>query len=159
MFQRRKTLLFVLLISLRSSTHAVYGQGPAEPHPPPAGLARAVNTREVTFGSRGATESAADMRAAAVQRAVSSTRKQTSERQRLWPWFALGGAVIGGAGVAILGVTQCDAGCQDDGSLSRLPAYVAVGALSGGVVGAIVGFLVDTSISGNHSQPNNRPNG
>src|SRR5665213_2264165 len=108
MFQQWKTLLFVLLMSLRSPTHAVYGQRPAEPHLPPVGVAPVVNTRDVTFGTTRAAESAADMRAAAVQRAVSTARMQTSERQRLWPWFALGGAVLGGAGVAILGVTQCD---------------------------------------------------
>ncbi|HEY5060473.1 MAG TPA: hypothetical protein VII52_03005 [Gemmatimonadaceae bacterium] len=151
-------LLILSLVCVLVPAHVVYGQALPEPHVRPAAMAPVVITREVTFGTSRATESAADMRAAAVQRAVSTARMQTSERQHLWPWFALGGAVLGGAGVVILGVTQCGAGCQDDGALSRLPAYAAVGALAGGVVGAIIGLLVDTSISGSHSQPNKVPN-
>jgi hypothetical protein len=157
MIRQRDAVLFLLsipsLICLPGLARIVYGQRPAGAPWPTAGVALVVTTREVTFGRR-----RSDMRAAVVQRAVSTARVQASERQPLWPWFALGGAVVGGAGAAVLGVTQCDAGCQDDGSLSRLPAYAAVGALAGGVVGAIVGLLVDTSISDNHSRPTILPN-
>jgi hypothetical protein len=114
-----------------------------------------VSVRDDKLGKSLFTQSAADMRRAA--RGLDA-RMQTAERHRLWPWFALGGAVLGGAGVSILGVTQCDAGCQDDGSLSRLPGYAAVGALAGGVVGAVVGLLIDTAAAANHNQPNRVPN-
>jgi hypothetical protein len=65
------------------------------------------------------------------------------ERPRHWPLYALGGAVLGGATVTVLAVKNCDQGCRDDGALSFLPPYIAIGALIGGILGALVGLAVD----------------
>ncbi|HJP60794.1 MAG TPA: hypothetical protein VJ865_12375 [Gemmatimonadaceae bacterium] len=65
-------------------------------------------------------------------------------RHHYWPFYALGGAVLGGGFVAIYGVTHCDLGCRDDGALAYLPAYVGIGAVAGALIGALVGFAVDS---------------
>jgi hypothetical protein len=63
--------------------------------------------------------------------------------RRLWPAFALGGALIGGGIVVGVGLTQCDAGCNDDGGWAMAPPYVVAGAVIGGLIGGLVGLLVD----------------
>lgn len=152
MFRRNEPLFVALLIAFVTPAREMSGQRLTAPPLPSPATAPIVNTSVVPFGPSRLTESPADMRAAAIQRAVSSARLQAPDRQRVWPWFAVGGAVLGGAGVAILAVTQCDAGCQDDGSLSRVPPYVVAGALAGGVVGALVGLIVDSANPGNHTE-------
>jgi hypothetical protein len=82
-------------------------------------------------------------REASVRRALSRTTEVDSGTpRRVWPYFALGGAIVGGVGVALFANAKCDAGCQDDGAVG-LPAYVATGAVIGAVVGAIVGLAVE----------------
>jgi len=65
-----------------------------------------------------------------------------SKRHHLWPWFVVGGALVGGGTVLALTAKHCDSGCQDDGGWGfSLPVAVAaagVGAAVGGVLGAIV---------------------
>src|SRR5687768_5210584 len=40
---------------------------------------------------------------------------ESVERKLVWPWFALGGLVVGGGVVAALVLANCDEGCRDDG--------------------------------------------
>lgn len=65
-------------------------------------------------------------------------------RQDRWPWYALGGTLLGGGFVAIYGVKHCDLGCRDDGGFAYLPYYVGIGALAGAILGALIGFAVDS---------------
>ena len=69
-----------------------------------------------------------------------------AERQprRLWPWFALGGAVVGAASLTVWAVRQCDMGCRDDGGLFYSYTYFpAIGAVLGAIVGGVIGGQVD----------------
>lgn len=67
------------------------------------------------------------------------------EHHALWPWFALGGAVLGAGTVVVMAATHCDAGCRDDGGWAFVPAYAAVGAGIGALAGAVLGVVVDLS--------------
>jgi len=66
-----------------------------------------------------------------------------SATHRRWPIYALGGAVIGGAGAAIVAVRSCDQACRHDEGPVVLPPLIAIGALIGGLVGALVGLSID----------------
>lgn len=61
----------------------------------------------------------------------------------LWPWFALGGAVVGAGVVVGYSVRHCDQGCRDDGAMAYVPYYAALFALKGAVVGGLVGGVLD----------------
>ncbi len=78
-----------------------------------------------------------------------SVKRSAAEAQkRYWPEFALGGAVIGGVGLAGFAVLKCDSNCRDDGSLGIwMPTLITAGAVGGAVVGAVVGLIVDSSRS------------
>jgi hypothetical protein len=69
----------------------------------------------------------------------------STKRRHLWPFFALGGAILGGGTIALIAVKNCDQGCRDDGALAFLPPYVAIGALLGAIVGALIGLGADSS--------------
>jgi hypothetical protein len=66
-----------------------------------------------------------------------------SPRRRHWPLYALGGAVLGGGGITLYAVANCDLGCRDDGALGFLPPYIAVAAALGAIVGAVIGLTID----------------
>ena len=78
---------------------------------------------------------------------TSSLKRQAEDQKRYWPYFTLGGALIGGGAVAGLAVANCHQDCQDDGSLSFLPGYIAAGAAVGAAVGTVIGLIVDASRS------------
>jgi hypothetical protein len=99
-------------------------------------------------------DTAAELRSAALRRAMLLTRTPTADSPRRWPWYALGGGVLGGVAVTVWAVSHCDAGCHDDGALSHLPPYVLGGALLGAVVGSVVGLIVDSATSATASAPN-----
>lgn len=79
--------------------------------------------------------------------AESVKRSAAEEHKRLWPEFALGGAVAGGLGVAVFAVVHCDQGRQDDGALAHLPPFIAAGAVGGALIGTVIGLIVDSSRS------------
>jgi hypothetical protein len=68
---------------------------------------------------------------------------EESSRRRYWPLYALGGAVLGGGGLALYAVANCDLGCHDDGALGFLPPYIAVAATIGALLGAVIGLTID----------------
>lgn len=84
---------------------------------------------------------------AAEHLAASVKRSTAGDHKHYWPEFALGGAVAGGLGVAVLAVVNCDQNCQDDGALAHLPPFIAAGAIGGAVIGAVIGLIVDSSRS------------
>ena len=84
---------------------------------------------------------------AASHLAESLKRLAAEDHKHYWPEFALGGAVVGGVGVAVLAVVNCDQGCQDDGALAHLPPFIAAGAVGGALIGAVIGLIVDSSRS------------
>lgn len=43
---------------------------------------------------------------------------------RLWPTFAVGGALLGGAAITTFALAHCDVGCKDDGALGSLPPFI-----------------------------------
>ena len=89
-------------------------------------------------------EASGASRDASLRRAVSiSGEIDSTTNRRVWPYFALGGAIAGGVGVLVYAVAKCDAECKDDGALSFLPPYVAAGAVGGALIGAIVGLAID----------------
>ncbi|HEV8445514.1 MAG TPA: hypothetical protein VGQ44_01795 [Gemmatimonadaceae bacterium] len=78
---------------------------------------------------------------------LTASLKRQAEEKRYWPYFTLGGGLIGGGAVAGLAIANCHQDCQDDGSLSFLPGYVAAGAAVGAAVGTVIGLIVDASRS------------
>jgi hypothetical protein len=62
---------------------------------------------------------------------------------RVWPRYALTGAVLGGLAVAALAVSSCDQHCRDDGALAFLPPYLLAGVTLGALGGASIGIIVD----------------
>jgi hypothetical protein len=81
-------------------------------------------------------------------RHLAESVRQATEHKRHWPEFALGGAVVGGVGLAGFAIVKCDAGCRDDGSLGGwLPALITVGAVGGAAIGTVIGLIVDSSRS------------
>ena len=63
----------------------------------------------------------------------------------IWPWCALGGAIVGGASVLGFAVSHCDANCRDDGALGYVGPFVAVGAIVGALIGGVTGLIVDST--------------
>ena len=66
-----------------------------------------------------------------------------STRPRRWPWFTLGGALLGAGAMTALILTQCDEHCRDDGGYGfgfalYVPAAAGIGALAGTAIGLIV---------------------
>jgi len=68
-----------------------------------------------------------------------------SQKRHNWPWFVLGGTVVGGVGAGAFALTHCDQGCKDDGGLAYLPYIVAIGAGLGAVVGLVIGLVADAN--------------
>jgi hypothetical protein len=65
------------------------------------------------------------------------------KQPRRWPWFMLGGGIVGGAATAGFALASCDQGCKDDGGLAFIPYIVAIGAAVGALIGALIGVAVD----------------
>lgn len=79
-----------------------------------------------------------------------------SKRHHLWPWFVVGGALVGGGTVLALTAKHCDSGCQDDGGWGfSLPVAVAVAGV-GAAVGGVLGAIVDLSRSETAVGPSSR---
>ena len=78
------------------------------------------------------------------------------KRHHLWPWFVVGGALVGGGTVLALTAKNCDSGCQDDGGWGFSLPYAVAAAGVGAVVGGLLGAIVDLSRSDTAVGPSSR---
>ncbi len=74
---------------------------------------------------------------------VIARAEQPAARTPRWPWYAVGGAILGAGTVTVLVLANCDAGCRDDGGYGYafglfVPAAAAVGAVGGAIIGLVV---------------------
>jgi uncharacterized membrane protein YedE/YeeE len=65
--------------------------------------------------------------------------------REVWPWFALGGALLAGAATWTVVSQNCEQGCRDDGGQQRGFYWTVAATGIGAVVGGLVGSLVDAS--------------
>lgn len=79
-----------------------------------------------------------------------------AKRHHVWPWFVLGGAVVGAGTVAIRAARNCDLNCQDDGGIGYAIYYGAAAAGVGAVAGGLLGAIVDLSRSDTAVGPSSR---
>jgi hypothetical protein len=79
-----------------------------------------------------------------------------SKRHHVWPWFVLGGALVGGGTILALTAKNCDSGCQDDGGWGFSLYYAAAAAGIGAVAGGVLGAIVDLSRSETAVGPSSR---
>ena len=78
------------------------------------------------------------------------------KRHHLWPWFVVGGALVGGGTVLALTAKHCDSGCQDDGGWGFSLPYTVAAAGVGAAVGGVLGAIVDLSRSETAVGPSSR---
>jgi len=78
------------------------------------------------------------------------------KRHHLWPWFVVGGALVGGGTVLALTAKNCDSGCQDDGGWGFSLPYAVAAAGVGAAVGGVLGAIVDLSRSDTAVGPSSR---
>ena len=78
------------------------------------------------------------------------------KRHHLWPWFVVGGALVGGGTVLALTAKNCDSGCQDDGAWGFSIPYAVAAAGVGAAVGGVLGAIVDLSRSDTVVGPSSR---
>lgn len=83
---------------------------------------------------------------ASTRRLDLSVKRAADEQKHYWPYFTLGGALVGAGAVVGLAVANCNQSCQDDGAVG-LPGFIAAGAAIGAAVGTVVGLIVDASRS------------
>jgi hypothetical protein len=81
---------------------------------------------------------------------------EESKRHHLWPWFVVGGALVGGGTVLALTAKNCDSGCQDDGAWGFSIPYAVAAAGVGAAVGGVLGAIVDLSRSDTAVGPSSR---